>query len=177
MKVKIDTNMQMVFWMVIIFLVFIFLPEKWALNHDVFKSFFNFVESILPGIQKISSISTYSETMRVLFSVMWLTVPLQITGYTYAEYIRMKGKNISANFLGSLFLFSIALGIFSWAGLGVGGSGLHRNEGAMGDLMNFLYTNIFGVIIYVYITVAAFSLTLALTIVQLLLHFNQKKHT
>ncbi len=168
MKVKITTNIQMAFWLLITFLVFIFLPEKWVLNHDQLKSFFSFIESVLPGISKLASKSTYPETMRVLFSVMWVTVPLQIPGYIYAEYIRMKKKNINVHFLASLFMFTIALGIFSWAGLGVGGTGLHQNEGPMGELANLLYTNILGVIIHVYIVTAVFSLTLALTIVQLL---------
>lgn len=174
MKIKITTTIQMLFWMLVTFLVFIFLPEKWALNQDELKSFFSFIESMLPGIPKLASKSTYSDTMRVLFCVMWLTVPLQILGYTYAEYIRMKEKNINVHFLAALFMFTIALGIFSWTGLGVGGSELHRNEGPIGEWANLLYTNIFGVIMYVYIVVALFSLTVALTIAQLFSYLDQK---
>ncbi len=174
MKVKITTNVQMMFWMLITFLVFIFLPEKWALNQDFLKPFFIFVGFALPGINASVDKSTYPETMRVLLSVMWLTVPLQIPGYVYAEYIRMKDKNIIQPLVKVVLMFVMAFGIFFlFAIVGVHGE-LHNNEGRLGGILNLLYTNILGIIIYVCIVVIGFSGILSISIAQLFLHLNQK---
>ena len=175
MKIKITTTIQMFFWMLVTFLVFIFLPEKWALNQDELKLFFSFVDSMLPGINASVDKSTYPETMRVLFSVMWVTVPLQIPGYIHAEYNRMKEKNIIQPLYKIIMMFVVALGIFFlFAIVGVH-SELHQNEGRLGEILNLLYTDILGVIVYVYIVVVGFSVGLSIAIAQLFVHLNQKK--
>jgi len=173
-KVKITTNIQMVFWLLVTFLVFIFLPEKWALNQDELKPFFSFVGSILPGINASVAKSTYPETMQVLFTVMWVTVPLQIPGYIYAEYIRMKEKNIIHPLSKIVVMIIVALGMFFlFAIVGVH-SDLHQNEGKLGEILNLLYTDILGIIIYVCIVVVGFSSVLSMSIAQLFLYLNQK---
>ncbi len=165
--------MQMVFWLLVTFLVFIFLPEKWALNQDVLKAFFSFVGYILPGINASVNKSTHPETMRVLFSIMWTTVPLQMPGFIYAEYTRMKEKNIIQPLTKIVLILIVALGaIFLFAIVGVH-SGLHKNEGRLGEILNLLYTNIFGIIIYVYIVVVGFTSMLSHALAQLFLYFNQ----
>ena len=163
----------MVFWLLVTFLVYVFLPAKWALNQDALIPFFNFMTSILPGINASVGQSTYPETMRVMLSVMWLTTPLQMPGYVYAEYFRMKKiKLIHPFWKIIMFVVLLAAPFFFFSLIGVHPE-LHSNEGKLGDLLNLLYTNILGVIINVGIIVTISSFMLSMAIAQLFLYFNQ----
>ncbi len=175
MKIKITASVQMVFWLLVTFLVYIYLPEKWALSSDGFKPFFDFMKSILPGINANVNRSAYPETMQVMLSVMWLTTPLQIPGYVYAEYIRMKNLNLIYP-LGKIIIFTVALGspFFAFSMIGVYPE-RHNNEGKLGEFLNLLDTNILGVIINVGITVTISSFMLSIAIAQLFLYLNREK--
>ncbi len=177
LKVKLSTRILVVFWIFIVFMVGIYFPEKWMHTNVIVKFVFDFVESILPGIKIMVNQSSYPSTLRVLLCVMWVTVPLQVTGYTYTEYHRMKLKNIMPPFMVLVLMFFIALATFLGFGLGGVAISLHKDVGSAGEMWNLLYTNLLGIFINATIVTIGFSFVLSLTIATFIIRikYNHKE--
>jgi hypothetical protein len=61
-------------------------PEDILTTNTAFKEFADWMSSIVPSINSISSISSFPEVTKFFFSMMWFCMPLVAAAYFYTKY-------------------------------------------------------------------------------------------